>query len=532
MKKNKTRFEISVLSAGAVVYSFLYALGSQIDQWGEIRLGFGGTVLRLACAFPIAFALLLILFRSVFPNLTFKADAAEGKEVFGAYKIRGGVLRLWLLLLCAYIPMFLIVFPGSFTYDSMTQIAQIASGQYDAFHPLLHTLLIRACLSFYDVLQSMEKCGAVYSVLQMMMVSWIFAHVCGVISRIVSRKAGICAAAFFALYPSHFAFASNCTKDVLFSACIALFVAFCMEEIAGGKLTIGQHAARLALGTLACLLRNNMIYAMIVWVMILLLTGRRLRRIALCGALSIILSFGVNAALMNMLHADNGNVREMLSIPMQQLARARVYAPDTFTQQEKAMLDEYILDQSYNCYNPTISDAVKNALDEDKFLEDPMRAVGLWWSIGKKNPKIYLDAFLNQTHASLYPYAKYMHDFAYIDIGSGAALTAPFGLPAINPPARFEKARTWLHENLFKNGADACPVLRWIFNTGLVFWLLLAHVIYEIYHGYWARVLMFFLPVLLWGTYLLGPIMYGRYLYPFICMLPLFVLRRKTNPNT
>jgi len=156
-----------------------------------------------------------------------------------------------------------------------------------------------------------------------------------------------------------------------------------------------------------------------------------------------------------------------------------------------------------------------------------MRAVRLWWSIGKKCPKIYLDAFLNQTHASLYPYAKYMHGFAYIDIGSGTALTAPFGLPRINPPARFENARVWLHEHLFKNGADEQPVLRWIFNTGLVFWLLLAHMLYEIYCRNWQRVQLFMLPALLWGTYLLGPIMYGRYLYPFICMLPLFVLRAK-----
>ena len=520
MKRELTLFRKGLLGAGAGIYAVLYALYSQIDQWGQLKLGIWGTVGRFALAYPIALLVLMLLFVYVMPRMEVSPDTPGcGKS----FCVRG----VWLLLLCAYTPMFLIVFPGSFTYDSMTQIAQIASGQYDAFHPLLHTLMIRACLSLYDVFQSMERCGAVYSVIQMILVSGLFAQTCGVISKIVSCRAAWWSAVFFALYPSHFAFASNCTKDVLFSACIALFLALCLEEITDGNLRAGQRVFRLAMGTLACLLRNNMIYAMAVWAVVLLFAGKRLRPIAVCGILSVVLSFSLNSALIRGLHADDGNVREMLSIPMQQLARAKLYAPEVFDEEESALLDELIADQAYQHYNPTISDGVKNALIEERFLENPKQAFGLWLSVGRKCPKVYLDAFLNQTCASMYPYTEYMHNFAYIDIGSGRALTAPFGLPPIHPPARFEKARTWLHEHLFKNGADEHPVFRWIFNTGLVFWLLLAHVIYEIYLGIRARVLVFFLLVLLWGTYLLGPIMYGRYLYPFVCALPLFVFRRK-----
>lgn len=520
MERKTTILQKIVLCAGAAVYAVLYALYSQIDQWDMISLGLMGTAARFAAAFPVALLILFVLFRYLMPRLTFRRDGE--KKRFCAW-------GAWLLLLCAYTPMFLFVFPGSFTYDSMTQIAQIASGQYDAFHPLLHTLMIRACLSLYDLFQSMERCGAVYSVIQMLLVAGLFSQICGVVSRCVSLKAARFSVAFFALYPSHFAFASNCTKDVIFSACIALFLALCFEEITCGGLPRGYRALRLAVGTLACLMRNNMIYAMVVWVVILLLTGRKLWRITLCALLAVVMSFSVNAALMKGLNADDGNVREMLSIPMQQLARAKLYAPEAFTEQESALLDELIADKAYNNYDPTISDAVKNALNEARFLEDPAQAARLWLSVGKKCPAVYFDAFLNQTLACMYPYTEYMHGFAYLDIGSGTALTAPFGLPRINPPARFEKARAWLHEHLFKNGADDNPVLRWIFNTGLVFWLLLAHVLYEVYCGSWQRVQLFLLPVLLWGTYLLGPIMYGRYLYPFICMLPLFVLRPKTN---
>lgn len=518
MDRKTDLFERCVLVFGAAVFAVLYAVCSQIDRVGAVNWTGRETILRFAGAFVIALPALYGLFQHLLPRCAFKKDGEEKP------------FRIWMawgILFCCYVPMFLIVYPGSFTYDSMTQIAQIASGQYDAFHPLLHTLLIRVCLSLYDVFQSMEKCGAVYSIIQMLCVSGMFAYVCAVVSRCVSRRAAICSLLFFALYPSHFAFASNCTKDVLFSAFLAVFFALCLQEITLGALSGRQRAARLAAGALACLLRNNMVYAMAVWAVLLLLGGKRFLRIALCGVLSVALSLGVNSLLLQCLHADDGNVREMLSVPMQQLARARVYAPEVFDESESEYMDTLILNEAYKTYDPTISDNVKNNLNEAEFLADPARAAKLWLSVGRKCPAIYLDAFLNQTYASLYPYTRYMHNYAYIDIGSGTALTAPFGMPKINPPARFEKARQWLHEHLFKNGADDNPILRWIFNTGLVFWVLLAHVLYAVYRRNWPRVLLFMLAVLLWGTYLLGPIMYGRYLYPFICLLPMFVFRTR-----
>ena len=78
-------------------------------------------------------------------------------------------------------------------------------------------------------------------------------------------------------------------------------------------------------------------------------------------------------------------------------------------------------------------------------------------------------------------------------------------------------------------GADDVPVVRLLFNTGFIYGLLLLFVLYDMYCGRWKRVLLCMLPVLLWGTYVLGPVMQGRYLYPFICMLPLFVFRRREH---
>ena len=97
------------------------------------------------------------------------------------------------------------------------------------------------------------------------------------------------------------------------------------------------------------------------------------------------------------------------------------------------------------------------------------------------------------------------------------------GQPPMTQPSRFEAARKWLDEAVYSTGADGIPLLRLMMNTGLVFWaLFLCLLVVAAYGGRALGVLL--LPLLLYGTYLLGPVMQGRYLYPFLCVLPHFFL--------
>lgn len=61
----------------------------------------------------------------------------------------------------------------------------------------------------------------------------------------------------------------------------------------------------------------------------------------LCGG-CIVLSLMVNQGLVMATHAEKGNIREMLSVPIQQLSRAHRLAPQVFTQEEQQALDTYI----------------------------------------------------------------------------------------------------------------------------------------------------------------------------------------------
>ena len=154
----------------------------------------------------------------------------------------------------------------------------------------------------------------------------------------------------------------------------------------------------------------------------------------------------------------------------------------------------------------------------------------MWLNVGHKCPGIYLDAFLNLALPSLYPYSEYRVAQPYIEVGiQPGVVTAPFGQPPMMQPGRFEGIRNWIYEHIYSTGMDDVPVLRLLFNTGFIYWVLLMIVLYELYSGNGVRFMLLLLPVMLWGTYLLGPVMQGRYLYPFICVLPLFSLRPKKN---
>lgn len=523
MSKSEALRRRAVLCAGACIYALLYALGSQIDGSGVTQLS--ETLCRFAIALAPAFGVLWALWKYVMPRVEMRSRDEDGKKFF--------VPGVFAFLVCCYMPLMLVEYPGSFMYDTQRQVFQIARNEYEMFHPLLHTLFIRACLSLYDVLNSFEKCAAVYSVVQIMVMAFCFAQIVGSVFRVCGRRAARLSALFFGLYPAHMAFASNCTKDGLFSAFFALFFALCVEENMLGGMSIGRRALWLAAGVLMCLMRNNMAYAAAAWLIILLPFAKRFWRTGVCVLLALVLSTGINLGLQKATDAKDGSRIEMLSVPIQQLSRARLYAPECFGEEEKALMDLVFVDALYNRpeplykrYVPTLADPVKNYLDEALVLDRFDDLARMWMNVGKQCPGVYLDAFLHLALPSLYPYSEYRVAQPYIEVGiQPGVITAPFGQPPMTQPGRFEGIRSWIYEHIYSTGADSVPVVRMLFNTGFVYWLLLMIVLYELYSGNGVRFILLLLPVLLWGTYLLGPVMQGRYLYPFICVMPVFVFR-------
>ena len=152
--------------------------------------------------------------------------------------------------------------------------------------------------------------------------------------------------------------------------------------------------------------------------------------------------------------------------------------------------------------------------------------VGVWLSVGKKCAGTYLDATMALTYPFFYPYREYRVSGYYVQMGMSDAYDA--GWCDFDPPesrSLFPRALASLSWRFGAKGAMQIPVVGWLFNMGVIVWTMLFFALREMYWGRWRRFGTALLPVLLWGTFLLGPVMAGRYIYPFVCALPVLAAR-------
>lgn len=502
---------------GGALFALLGTLGWQAEHLGQSdppRAQLTASALTL----PFALALFWLLEHA-------RRKQALPRAEDGVFRTR----RAFVLLFLCYLPMFAVTFPGSFAYDVPFQLKQVFTGAYSTHHPLLHTLLLGGCIALGRLAGCVNAGAALYTLLQMALLALCFALTCASIARQCGARAARRSALFFALYPLHMMMAVNATKDALFSGCFALALSLCLEAVRarqpGRRLFTGACAAL----TLSMMLRNNMLYAVAALTVLLCLVLRRRERL-LCAVclLSMVLALGGQALLKAVTGAQSGDPCEMLSWPIQQLARARNLHEDRLTDDEKAAIDELMPGEAWRLYDPTISDPVKFEFDTQRLLGDLPRYVRVYLSVGAKCPKAYFDAVLLHTYSFLYPYTTYGVSGYYLQMGvTDAYYDGWYEGERIQSASLFPRVLASLSWRFGAQGAMQIPVIGWVFNMGLIVWVMFYLVLRAAYLGQRAAFGVMLLPVLLWGTFLLGPVMAGRYIYPFVCALPAMACRAR-----
>lgn len=506
-----------VILLGGAMYALMASFGWQAEHLDVSRPGhaLGVALLLLPCVMAALAGLLHLSER--------RAGAERAQGGFSAVRAFGAILA-------CYVPMLLVMFPGSFAYDVPFQLEQVFTGRYSAHHPLAHTLLLGLCVKLGRALGSVNLGAALYTVIQMAGLAACFALTCASIARQSGARAARRSAVFFAAYPLHMMMAVNATKDVLFSGLFALTLALVREAVtaehAGKRLLAGIAGA----GAGMMLLRNNALYAVAAWLLLLLVLYRR-RALRAAGAvlLAMALCMAANGALKTATHAASGDLCEMLSWPIQQLARTRNLHGDRLTEEERAAIDELMPGESWALYDPTISDPVKFEFDTQVLLRDPGKYARVYASVGRKCPQAYVDALLHHTYAFWYPYSQYGVSGYYLQMGISDSYYDWCDFERISDRSLAPRVRASLSWRFGAQGAMQIPGVGWLFNMGVIVWVMLFFVLREGYLGRWRSFVCAMLPVLLWGTFLLGPVMAGRYIYPFVCSLPVLASHAKKN---
>ncbi|MDR1634579.1 MAG: DUF6020 family protein [Bifidobacteriaceae bacterium] len=459
------------------------------------------------------------------------ASAAWGwlRRQWGQHR-RRFVFGIWLTLCLSRVPYLLAWYPAVLTVDAENQLEQ-ALGEYPLFahHSLAHTAALAVFGQAGRAVGSVTGGLAAYSVFLIMASSAAFAYVLLALKRWgIPAAAVLGAGAFFALNPLFGMYSVDAEKDVPFALGAMCLVTALVEvlrrrpEFSGGP---GRWIPLVAFALVVALWRSNGIYALALAFACLVIWAKGQRRqflaaAAITGALWALVTGPVSAALAE---APGDSLRESLSLPVQQVARAVHEHHAQLTDQEKRLIADIFSVETWvsqsmpfeDAYYPRLSDWVKNQIDSEYLSAHKAEALELYFELGRRYPKSYINAALAQTFGYWYPEAIEHASQSY-------QADNPWGISADDSLAPgLRKAMTWAAWG----SPRPVPVVSMFFSIGFYFGLtVLAATALVIKRR--ARLALALTPLAgIWGTALLSPgFAEFRYVLALACAAPVVAL--------
>ncbi len=485
-----------------------------------------------------------------------QTGSTESKRING--------LQIWAMIFLMWIPVFLALYPGAFVYDAQEEYIEVISRAFTTHHPLLHVLALGGLVHGAEYIGKHPNAGiALYVIIQMIIMSGILAYSIKKLESFGLKKAYlIFVMAFYGLFPVFPMYAVCTAKDGLFTS----FLFLCITELAVYVLDVEQFDPVIfTIGSvLMMLMRNNGIYAyvaaMVVIAVFELIRCRtknkatkddgctdadnngantppikmthtrkgRVCKLIMLAILSIVLYIGSNAVLKIATHATADEHQEILTVPIQQLARTYTYSADVFSEDDIETLHKFIPEESLITYRFRISDVLKSGFNNPAYDRDPASFWSLWRKIGIRKPMIYLNAWFGTSYGYWYPDAlnnvyagNQMYTFQYTD-------SSYFGFETEPPGVRDSKFPLLerFYENLsLKQFQQRIPVVSQLFSPGFMWWLCAFVICYLLSRGNKSvRNLIPLLPaVCVWLTVLLGPTTLVRYVLILWFTVPLYM---------
>lgn len=509
-----------------------YVAGCLMRRDGTLLDGIGrlpGLLAMILCL-TVPAASCISFFLQGFPRFRVKLRRERiGEKTYSGLKV---CLFYMAMILVCWLPVFLAYYPSVFAYDAEGQLYQVIANDYSTHHPLLHTLFLGAFFRLGGVLGSYSAGMALHSVVQMLLMAGAFGYTLTYLYRKrTSVYLRIILLIFYALFPVNSILALSTTKDVLFAALVLLYTVslyrMACDAQAGEDVKLADWCAYLVITMLMLLMRNNAVYAFLVSVPVVCFGWHRRnilwKKYLLFSLLGLLLFGAGNAGLKAITNAQNGSPREMLSVPLQQMARTRVKEEETLSPQMRQELDNYLSSEwVFAAYDPHLADPVKlRAVIHD----NPAGFLRAWVKLGLEHPRTYIDAFLDnsigywfledRTHAQIYGIGT-ESGFGYLSTDNR---TMPAGCEIVEH-SYLPGLRAFMEQIVSENAYQKLPVIRIMFAPAFYWWLLCLYIAVAVYRRQYRFVLPVIFLILYYLTLLLSPTVLIRYMYPFVVTVP------------
>jgi hypothetical protein len=449
---------------------------------------------------------------------------------------------MWGIIFLAWLPCLLAYWPGTLPYDAPGQArSSLKFSDMNMHHPIIHTAFIgvfyRIALNF----DNPELLPILYALAQMLIMSAVFSFtVCYMAKIKLPFWFRVLSLSFYAFYPFNSIFSIVMAKDELHAGAVCLFFISLLSAALNPKAFFKSKMKMflfILAGFLFVITRNNAWPAFLICIPALLFCFKKfwLKTAALLLAVAA-LHIIYNAILISALHVWKGPVKETFPFLAQQLAYVVTHHKDSLSEKDLADIYDILPEYAIPEYSPRYADPVKGRLNEETLKNNPGRVIFTWLRIGVRYPVGYTSAFLSNCMGFWYIDA-FINDPSvqrrYIETSFNTDFDPlferkskiPFLLDYYESFARFEG-------NISKT-----PILVTFMSVAFPLWLLILLGGILIYKNNGLVITLAPLAALLF-TVMLGPLAYGRYIYPFTALYPMLFglpflarLRRRASPR-
>ena len=452
---------------------------------------------------------------------------------------------VWAFIFIMWLPAYLILYPGVLSYDMISQTTSALGEITNNHHPVLHTWLIRIFMRMGEKLFSSYESGiGLLSLLQMIILSYALSRMVMLLKKkAVPILLVIGTAVLSAVWFMNACLSVTMIKDTLHAAFLVLFCCHFVEIATNPSEYIARKRNLVLFPIVSffmCAFRNNGLHIyLFCFAILLVLRISRFRKVKrylplIAVVLLPVIMFKIyTGPVFDALGIEPGQVREALSIPIQQLQRVAVKRAGELTPEQTEMMGYYIDDLEWRSwspgreYDPFISDPAKSCFISSRYEDAPIAFWKFYLQTGKQFSKEYLVAFLSNTLGYWYPG---YYDFSYVMYDNYPSEMFPE--PLERKSILKSKALEGYYESLCSSDSwRSTWGVRIFFVSGFAPWILIFAVVLSWRKkGFFTMTLPLFLPLIAqYGIMLLSPMSSFRYSWPYYLMLPLTFIAIFTN---
>lgn len=518
----------------SLLYSFTYILGDAVYNTGVINTLYydvSSIVTTIISLIGVTYMIYLINYYifSLLDNYEMKRK--ESRVLNKSYIF----LYIWLITFLFWIPCFLSYYPGIYSYDITKQVNEIFNRHFTKFHPPIHTGIVAIC--FFIASKFKVEMVSVYGILQMMLLSYAITKVIKFLyDKTKNRWAFWLSFIFLVLNPVTAIISLIPAKDIYFASFLLLLLPdiyeliYNREKFLSSKFNIVKI---IFFFLMAMLFRNNASYVFLIFFIFLLIFEHKDKRIIIISIVPIILFFAVNNVLYPNINVSEGNSREKLSLPMTQIAYVVQKHEEKMSKEELEWVEKYIpVERIKNRFNPRFADPIKSKFKTSNYDDNPTDFYKLYFNLLASYPDDYFSSFLNLNIPYWFTDAEAIDPYAnvgYLETGIYDNYNYIFERNS-KLPKLYEFYEGFASFETQKKHF----ILNKLYSLYLPIWLMLFMVFVAILKRQYKSILVILPLILLWMTYLLGPVSNFRYIIPIYLSYPIIIylmLKKKNDAN-